>query len=170
MTSMPSSSSPPVERQPDMLHRLEALIMPVVQGLGLKLWGVEYFPVGRKALVRIYIDAEDGVSVDQCAQVSRQLSPALDIDEALPGLFTLEVSSPGLERIFFRPEQLVDYVGHTVQVKLNEPQDDRASFRGTLDHVEEMQITLDENGLKTQLPWNQIKKIHLVYLFDQKTS
>ncbi|HDQ40732.1 MAG TPA: ribosome maturation factor RimP [Desulfonatronum sp.] len=146
------------------MHRLKALVLPVVHGLGLELWGMEFIPVGRKAIVRIYVEGEDGISVEQCAQVSRQLSPALEVEEILPGSFTLEVSSPGLERLFFSPEQLPAYLGHIVQVKLTEPVGDRKAFRGVLDGVEDAWITLDEDGTKVRLHWNQMKKIHLIYM------
>ncbi|TVQ98084.1 MAG: ribosome maturation factor RimP [Desulfovibrionales bacterium] len=160
-TSFPSSRP----RSEEIRHHLEFLILPVVHGLGLELWGLEYLPVGRKALIRIYIDAEGGATIEQCAMVSRQLSPALEVDERLPGAFTLEVSSPGLERRFFKPEQLPPYIGRTVQVQLHEPMDGHKAYRGEVSAVDGTTVTLRESGMAVELDWNQIKKIHLIHTF-----
>lgn len=160
-TSPPSSRT----RSEEIRRHLDFLVLPVVHGLGLELWGLEYLPVGRKALIRIYIDADGGATIDQCAMVSRQLGPALEIDERLPGPFTLEVSSPGLERRFFQPEQLQGYLGRIVQAQLNEPLDGRKSYRGELSAVDGMRITLVENNVPVSLDWDQIKKAHLVHTF-----
>ncbi|SMP51902.1 ribosome maturation factor RimP [Desulfonatronum zhilinae] len=160
-TSPPSSRA----RSEEILRHLELLVLPVVHGLGLELWGLEYLPLGRKALIRIYIDAESGATIDQCAMVSRQLGPALEIDERLPGAFNLEVSSPGLERRFFKPEQLQGYLGRTVQAQLHEPLEGRKTCRGELSAVDGPLVTLVENGAPIALDWDQIKKIHLIHAF-----
>ena len=160
-------TSPPSSRfRSEEIHRhLEFLILPVVHGLGLKFWGLEYLPAGRKALIRIYIDADDGATIDQCAMVSRQLGPALEVDDRLPGSFTLEVSSPGLERRFFKPEQLQDYLGRSVQVHLHEPLEGRKSYRGELSMVDGATIMLLEGGVPVALSWDLIKKVHLIHSF-----
>ena len=169
MSATPVLSSPPGNRK-ELLRRLEALVLPVVHGLGLQLWGMEYLPLGRKAMLRIYLEGEDGVTVDDCAMVSRQLGPALDVEEALPASFTLEVSSPGLERIFFRPEQLQAYLGSTVHALLKEPVEGRKTFRGELESVEGSLLKLNENRQTVSLQWDEIKKIHLVHAFGRDTT
>lgn len=158
-----------MDRRTEIQQRLEALALPVVHGLGLSLWGLEYLPLGRKALVRVYLDGPDGISIDQCALISRQLSPALEVEDAVPGTFTLEVSSPGLERVFFHPEQLNGYIGQTVAIKLKEPLDERKAFKGPLIRVEDALVTVEDSGREWILPWDHIKKMHLVYLFEQNT-
>jgi ribosome maturation factor RimP len=150
--------------------RLEELTIPVVHGLGLLLWGLEYIPLGRKALVRIYIDSADGVTVDQCALVSRQLGPALEVEEVLSGSFTLEVSSPGLERQFFHPKQLQAYLGRLVHARLKEPLKGRKSFQGILKRAEGECLVLADAGQEIPLDWDQIKKIHLVHVVDSTAS
>lgn len=168
--SNPSPLLPRSEVRTEMLrHRLEELVLPVVHGLGLELWGVEYLPCGRRGLLRIYVEGEDGVTVEQCAMVSRQLGPALEVEETIPDSLTLEVSSPGLERMFFRPGQLKVYLGRTLQALLKEPLGGCKSFRGELENVEDMLITLAVSEQKISLHWDQIKKIHLVHAFDRKT-
>lgn len=134
------------------------------------MWGLEYVPLGRKALVRIYIDGEGGVTVDQCVTVSRQLGPALEVEDALPGSFTLEVSSPGLERQFFHPEQLQGYVSRLVHARLKEPLEGRKSFQGVLKSTEGERFVLEDAGQDISLHWDQIKKIHLVHLFGPGAS
>jgi len=163
---MQTSSSPAFRlRLEEISRHLESLVLPVVHGLGLEFWGLEYLPAGHRALIRIYIDAEGGATIDQCAMVSRQLGPALEVDERLPGSFTLEVSSPGLERRFFRLEQLAGYLGRIVQALLHEPLDGRRSYRGELISVADSVVTLKEHDAPIALYWEQIKKINLIHAF-----
>lgn len=162
--------TPRPDRHAQLRRRLEELAASVVYGLGLRLWGLEYIPLGRKALVRIYIDEEEGVTVDQCVMVSRQLGPALEVEETLPGSFTLEVSSPGLERQFFHPKQLQAYLNRLVHARLKEPLEGRKSFQGILIRAEGECLVLDEAGQEISLSWDQIKKIHLVHVFGPKAS
>jgi ribosome maturation factor RimP len=164
MSTNSSIPGPRSDRHAKLQCRMEELVTPVVHGLGLSLWGLEYMPLGRKALVRIYIDSADGVTVDQCAMVSRQLSPALEVEEVLPDSFTLEVSSPGLERQFFHPEQLQAYLGRLVHARLKAPLGGRKSFQGILKQAEGERLILDESGQEISLHWEQIKKIHLVFV------
>jgi ribosome maturation factor RimP len=146
-------------------QRLLDLVHPVVNGLGLQLWGMEYLPMGRKALIRIYIESPEGVSIDHCATVSRQLGPALEMEETLRGSFTLEVSSPGLERRFFQPEQLTAYLDQTVNARLLEPLNGCKHFQGRLTNIQGETITLRVAEDEIVLQWDHIKKIHLVHEF-----
>ena len=81
-----------------MEEKLRALLEPVVTGFGLTLWGMEYIPHGGRATLRIYIDSPDGVGIDDCERVSHQVGSVLDVEDAIASDYTLEVSSPGLER------------------------------------------------------------------------
>lgn len=110
------------------------LARPLAESLNLSLWGLE-LAFGGQSLVRVYLEGENGVSVEQCAEISRLLSLALDVEDAIPGAYVLEVSSPGLERIFFTPEQLAGAVGQTVELTLLAPAAEfsgRRKFRGIL--------------------------------------
>ena len=83
-------------------QKIEALLEPTIEALGFELWGLEYLSQGRHTLLRLYIDGENGVTVDNCAEVSRHVSGVLDVEDPITGEYTLEVSSPGVDRLLFR--------------------------------------------------------------------
>jgi ribosome maturation factor RimP len=118
------------------------LARPLAESLALTLWGVE-FAFGGRSVVRVYVEGEQGgsgVTIDECAELSRLLGLALDVEDAIPGAYVLEVSSPGLDRIFFTSEQLADALGQTLEVMLAAPSPEfsgRRKFRGVLTHAPE---------------------------------
>ena len=97
------------------------LIEPIVVDLGYQLWGVEYFPQKGGAMLRIYIDSPEGIDVDDCARCSREISGVLEVEDPIASAYTLELSSPGLDRMLFKPEQFADYIDSEVKVKLATP-------------------------------------------------
>ena len=109
---------------------LTAMLRPVVEELGYELWELEYSPGRGNGFVRLYIDAEAGITVDDCERVSRAVSEVLDAEDPVPGQYTLEVSSPGLDRPLRTPEHFARFVGETVFVELAQPQDGRRRFAG----------------------------------------
>src|SRR5258708_33815970 len=101
-------------------QELTELLAPVVAGLGLECLGVEYSPSHGNSLVRVYIDApERAVTVEDCEAVSRQVSATLDVHDPVQGRYTLEVSSPGLDRPLFTPQQFGRFIGQTAKVEVN---------------------------------------------------
>ncbi|MFB0906328.1 MAG: ribosome maturation factor RimP, partial [Pseudomonadales bacterium] len=95
---------------------LSKLIEPVVQELGCELWGIEKLQQGRQVVLKIYIESADGITVDDCARISRQVSAILDVEDPIPGEYMLEVSSPGVERRLFKPEHFDVCKGEKVQI------------------------------------------------------
>src|SRR5210317_906283 len=83
-------------------QQIAELLESSVAALGFELWGVEYLSQGRHSTLRVYIDAEDGITVDDCARVSEQVGSVLDVEDPINGEYTLEVSSPGMDRLLFR--------------------------------------------------------------------
>ena len=149
-----------------LLERIAGIVAPALEPMGVALWGVEFASAGSRMVVRIYIDAaEDGVSIDQCAKVSRALGAVFDAEDVLPGAYVLEVSSPGLERRFFSAGQMAAYVGQLVDVRLFEPQDGRRHLRGALAGVEGEDILVDEAGKVTRVAFGRLKGAHLVHEF-----
>jgi ribosome maturation factor RimP len=144
---------------------LSDVIRPEVENLGYVFWGLSSPSSGKKRVVRIYIDAPGGVNIDQCAEVSRQVGLMLEVEDVIPGAFVLEVSSPGLERIFFAPAQLADYVGRKVDVLLFEPMGDRRKFKGELAGVAGDTVTVNVDDQAVNFDWTAIKKITLVHEF-----
>ncbi|XPV75223.1 MAG: ribosome maturation factor RimP [Desulfovibrio sp.] len=139
---------------------------PIVEYLGFTLWGLETVSAGKKQVVRIYIDKEDGVNIDQCADVSKSVSLALEVDDVMTSAFNLEVSSPGFERRFFNPAQMGGYIGQNVEVKLEDALDGRKNFRGELKSIGEDDLTIIDADKETfTLDWDAVKKATLVYEF-----
>jgi len=110
-------------------------------------------------------DLPPGVTIATCAQVSRHLGTVLEAEDAVPGAYVLEVSSPGLERRFFSPQQLPAYLGRVVDIRLHQAQDTRRHFRGLLAESGPDFLVVDEDGAKTRVAWEHVKTVHLVHEF-----
>ena len=121
---------------------LTDLVKPVAEALGFDLWGVEYLSQGKQSMVRIYIDHANGIDVDDCAKVSRQLSSVFDVEDPIMGEYTLEVSSPGMERPLFTLEQFGLYIGEQIKVRLRAPFEGRKNFAGQLTAVEQGDVVV----------------------------
>ena len=141
---------------------LERLVRPVVEGLGLELWGLEYRAQKKSALLRVFIDSEDGVSLDDCSDVSEQLSALFDVEDPIPVAYTLEVSSPGLDRVLFEPEQYRRYLGRRLKVRLKFPVEGRRRATGELEAVEDDRIVVNVDGEPFEVPFDTIDRARLV--------
>lgn len=144
---------------------LHALIEPVVSAMGFELWGIDHLSQGKHSRLVIYIDHEDGVSVDDCADVSRQVSAVLDVEDPVPGEYRLEVSSPGMDRPLFTLEQFERYAGHVVTVKLRVPFDGRRKFKGLLAGIENDEVLLQVDGEEYCFPIEGIDQARVVPQF-----
>jgi ribosome maturation factor RimP len=144
---------------------LTELVRPEVEGTGCVLWGLTAPSKGKKRIIRIYIDGEDGVSIDRCAEVSRQVGLMLEVEDVIPGAYTLEVSSPGLDRRFFSTAQMRDYVGKKVAAQVYEAVEGRRKFTGELTGCEADAFTLDVDGEPVSLAWTDVKEVRLVHEF-----
>src|SRR5699024_5159739 len=108
--------------------------------MGFELWGLELQAQGKNSRLVIYIDSPDGITVDHCADVSRQISGILDVEDPISGQYQLEVSSPGMERPLFTLEQFRQYAGSIVTLRLRAPYDGRRKFKGLLAGVEDDEV------------------------------
>ncbi len=140
---------------------LTELLQPVVEELGYSLWEIECSPGRGSGLVRLYLDAEAGITVEDCARVSRAVSDVLDAEDPIPGEYTLEVSSPGLERPLRTAEHFGRFVGETVFVELAQPQDGRRRFLGLLAAADATTIEVEVDGQRHVLPVSGIRRAHL---------
>jgi ribosome maturation factor RimP len=145
---------------------LMRLIEPVVEARGLELVDVEFVKQGRGGVLRIFIDrAADadgaGVTVDDCAQVSHAVSEVLETEDPIKGNYTLEVSSPGFDRILRKREHYARFVGTRVLVELKLPQDGRRRFIGNLTALETDSIVVVVDGTTYRLPFDRIQKARL---------
>jgi ribosome maturation factor RimP len=129
---------------------LKVLLEPAVTALGFEVWGVEYVVRGRHRLLRVYIDGPNGITVDDCAAVSHQISGVLDVEDPIPGEYTLEVSSPGLDRVLFEPEHYERYVGGLIVIRTQAAVSGRRRFRGRVQSVSSdgVVMVLDDLGEK----------------------
>lgn len=140
------------------------LIRPTVTALGLELWGVEHVVQGRFSVLRVYIDkGGDGVTIDDCEKVSRQISGIFDVEDPIAGEYTLEVSSPGMDRPLFELGQFERYVGSVVTVRLRSPLEGRRKFKGVIQKVEVDAIRLLVDDKEFVLPASAIDKANLVF-------
>ncbi|MDZ7851857.1 MAG: ribosome maturation factor RimP [Halomonas sp.] len=144
---------------------LHALIEPVVSAMGFELWGIDHLSQGKHSRLVIYIDHPDGVSVDDCADISRQVSAVLDVEDPVPGEYRLEVSSPGMDRPLFTLEQFERYAGHVVAMKLRLPFDGRRKFQGLLAGVESDEVLLQIDGEEYCFPIEGIDQARVVPQF-----
>jgi ribosome maturation factor RimP len=140
---------------------LEALLRPVVEGLGYELWELEYSPGRGNGFVRLYVDAEAGITLDDCERVSRAVSEVLDVEDPIPGHYALEVSSPGLDRPLRTAGQFGRYVGEPVFVETLQPIDGRRRFKGPLVAAGPETIEIEADGRRHVLPVAAIRKAHL---------
>jgi ribosome maturation factor RimP len=147
-------------------QQLEALLAPSVMALGLRVWGIEYLAQGKRSLLRVYIDGDEGVTVDDCERVSKQVSDLLDIEEVLASSYTLEVSSPGLDRLLFKPEQYAESIGEMVDVRLNYPFEGRRRIVGALTSLENDEVVVLVDGAEFQIPLDNVQRARIVPQFD----
>ena len=133
-----------------------------MQGLGYELVGIEYHPRGRSSLLRVYIDAPDGVNVDDCERASRQISSALDVDDPIPGQYMLEVSSPGLDRPLFTAEHFQRFSGSRVKLRVSPPLDGRRNFSGVLVGMRDDAVVVVEDDEEVAVPLQNIEQARLV--------
>lgn len=142
---------------------LEALFAPIVEGLGYTLWGVELRSSQKHAHVKIFIDHEDGITVDDCSQVSHQISGVLDVEDPISVAYTLEVSSPGVERPLMKLEHYEQYIGETIKVRLSWAIQDRKNYLGILKNVSDEEIVMEVDDQKVEFPLNAVKRANLIY-------
>jgi ribosome maturation factor RimP len=138
--------------------QLIELLEPVVSDLGYELWELEYGARTGGGLLRVYIDSPDGISVDDCARVSRAVSEKLDAADPISSEYTLEVSSPGLDRVLRTQQHFERFAGERVKLEMSQAVNGRKRFAGQLTWVGEGAITLEVDGAEVQLPIAGIHK------------
>ena len=139
------------------------LIDTTIQALGLDLWGVELLQQGKYSLLRIYIEREEGVTIEDCEKVSRQVSALMDVEDPIAGEYTLEVSSPGMDRPLFCIEHYSQYVGIEVDLKLRRPLDGRRKFKGQIIKVSGDIVGLLVESSEYDLEFSDIEKASIVF-------
>jgi ribosome maturation factor RimP len=145
-----------------MRETLLNLLEAPIGALGYELVELEFHPQGRGGLLRVYIDRDTGVTVDDCEIVSRQVSAVLDVEDPIPGHYTLEVSSPGLDRPLRTPKDFARFAGEQARIDMELPIEGRRRFAGTLKGCEAGEVTIEVDGALHKLPVGGISKARLV--------
>lgn len=144
-----------------MQDELLELLSPTVTSMGYELWGCEYLSQGKHSLLRIYIDKPDGIGIEDCQEVSKQISALLDVNDPIPGNYSLEVSSPGIPRPLFYSEQYERYIGQEVQLKTFKPVNGKRKTSGIIISVTDNTVVLDINNTHQELLFSNIVKANL---------
>ena len=145
------------------MQDLTTLFEPVIQSMGYELVGIEFQGSIQHGTLRVYIDHENGIGVDDCAAISHQISGILDVEEPIQQAYDLEVSSPGINRPLFKAQDYEHFSGHSAKIKMAVPLDGRKNFKGVLQGVTDsrtVQIMVDNEGY--ELPISDIAKANLV--------
>ncbi len=149
-------------------EELTELLEPVVANMGLECLGVEYSPSRNNSLVRVYIDAADrAVTVDDCEAVSREVSATMDVHDPVPGHYTLEVSSPGLDRPLYALDHFARFVGSQAKLETNLAVDGRRRFQGEILKVQDGRIDIEQDAKPVTIEFDNIRRARLVPDLEQ---
>lgn len=142
--------------------QLNDLLEPLIEDLGYEFVGLEYWSNPRNRLLRVYIDAEpDGIGVEDCERVSREVSALLDVEDPISAEYTLEVSSPGVERPLFRAAHYQRFVGEVAKIEMRSPVEGRRKFKGAIVAAEDDKVVLSVDGTEWTLALDEIARARL---------
>lgn len=146
-------------------EKVESLIKEKIQGLGYELYDVQYAKEGKDYFLRVFIDKEDGIDLNDCEKVSNEINPLLDEKDIIKEMYFLEVSSPGIERVLRKDEHLKDSIGKEIEVKLFKTIEKQKEFVGTLEDYNEEKIILglEENEEKIEIERKNISLMKLKF-------
>jgi len=145
------------------------LLEPVIEGLGYECVGIEFNSHPKNSVLRIYIDSENGITVEDCSKVSHQVSGVLDVEDPIKSEYNLEVSSPGADRPFFKLEQFRQFIGQPITVTLFSPINQRRKITGQIVQVEDDGvIVVDDGDQQYSIPLKAMSKARLVPEFSIK--
>ncbi len=142
-------------------EHISQLIESTISGLGFELVGVELAIQGKGQILRVYIDHKKGVDIDDCQSISHQISGVLEVEDPIPGQYSLEVSSPGIERPLFKAEDYVRFKGLEARVQLKELYQGRRKLVGILQGLDNGDVLLEVDGEMWNLSMVTIHKAHL---------
>lgn len=142
--------------------KLVKLLEPAIERMGYELADLELKSGGADGILRLFIDKAEGIDIEDCERVSRQVSAILDVEDPVQGNYALEVSSPGLDRTLTKPEHFKRFMGQDVRVKLRFPLSGRRSYRGALTSADEDKIEVEVDGESYSLPISTIESARLI--------
>jgi len=139
-----------------------SVVEPVVSGLGYSLVGAEFGQAENGQTLRVYIDKPEGIVMEDCAKVSRQLNAVLDVEEPIKSAYLLEVSSPGVDRPLFTEAQFAEQIGEQVKVRMTDGVNGRRNFKGQLVAVNDALAVVEVDGIDYELPVSDVEQAHLI--------
>ena len=142
------------------------LVGPILDGLGYELVDVAYASDLGRWVLRLYIDKATGVTIDDCARVSREISDLIDVKEIIEHEYFLEVSSPGLNRPLTKEKHFIQAIGKKIKVKTKTPVDGRLNYTGHLSRFEDGILYLQMSGEVVSILWPNVEKANIIYEFD----
>ncbi|MDH3887896.1 MAG: ribosome maturation factor RimP [Gammaproteobacteria bacterium] len=143
--------------------QLGDMLEPGITSMGYELVGVEFQTGGKGGgLLRIYIDNEAGITADDCQKVSYQVSGVLDVEDPIPGHYTLEISSPGLDRMLFRKQDFDRFAGQLIKLRTAYPIEGQRKFKGRLLGLQGENVVFEQDDMEISLPFDQIEQARLV--------
>ncbi|PIP80954.1 MAG: ribosome maturation factor RimP [Gammaproteobacteria bacterium CG22_combo_CG10-13_8_21_14_all_40_8] len=144
------------------ISRLNEIIQPAVAASGYEFVGIEYKPAGKHSILCVYIDHENGISVDDCAICSHQISALLDVEDPIAGEYNLQVSSPGLDRPLFNAAQFQQYLGEEVKVKLHSAVKGQRNLKGKISQVVEDEISIKTESEVLTFNIHQLNRANII--------
>ena len=146
--------------------KLTNLLQPLVEDLGYEFVGLEHGSNPKNPVLVIYIDKQEGIAVEDCERVSREVAALLDVEDPISGHYNLEISSPGLDRPLFTLEQFEQFTGEQARIALYAPKDGRRKFKGTILGTQDEQIKFEQDGSEVLLELGNISKARLIPDYD----
>jgi ribosome maturation factor RimP len=148
-----------------IIEQVAALVEPMIDELGYELVDVDFLTDRGRKVLRIYVDGEGGITLDECAKVSREVGSLIDVEDLFPDQYVLEVSSPGLDRPLKEKKDFTAAVGRKVKVKMRKPVEGRRNFTGMLKRFDDDVITLQVENGNVDLPVAGIERANILYQF-----
>jgi len=145
----------------NIISNIKELLEPILIEKNLELFDIEFKGLGRKGILRVYIDKVEGVTIDDCARISRELGALLDVHEVIPGSYNLEISSPGLTRPLRKPSDYLRFRGKKVKIKTVEDIGNKKVFKGKLLDFIDDTVSLETDGMNYLIPYSKIEKANL---------
>lgn len=139
-----------------------SVVEPVVTGLGYELLGAEFGQAENGQTLRVYIDKAEGIVMEDCAAVSRQLNAVLDVEDTIKSAYLLEVSSPGVDRPLFTAAHFKEQIGENIKVRMADGVSGRRNFKGELVAVDDNVATVEVDGIDYELPISDVEQAHLI--------
>ena len=148
--------------QGNTLQTVDKLLTPIIESLGFVVWGIEMLRGGKALTLRIYIDTDQGVTIEDCATVSHEISGILEVEDPINSDYHLEVSSPGLDRKIFYPDQYALFIGERLKLLLNQPIDGRKKYEGELIEATESLLKIECDGEAVAIAIQSINQARLI--------